>query len=347
MGISIVRVPSGADEFTELVQLHIFVEDSDWFGTFDHIQVYRSRGLSTGPYEPLTAYGWKPARIPADGGDEPTTWGPGPVVDIVGDTLSLRINEADDYDIVFTDPGPGTLTYADAISQIETATQARLRGWIDDDGALVLETLQPGTGAALRIVGGDAAPKLGLPTTEPNSLAYGLDSNIALMKGKERYVFNDLKGDSAYFYRTRFHNRSQNTASAFTQPSHGDQPLGVSAENIVCGRIQLVGLDGRPLRNMLVRVFNRFKQQLVEDKLLAGPAVDGLTNEHGTLELNLVRGVEVTVAIDGTDIVREITVPTDPDVGVFNLLDPTLGPDDYWKVRAPNVEYAQRRSLNP
>jgi hypothetical protein len=345
MGISISKTIAGGDGITDVVALNIFLEDSDWFGLFDQIEVQRSRGLSTGPFEPVTTTNWVGARLPEDGGDSPTIAVTGPIADIVDRDLQLKLNETDELEVVFTDPGPGVLTYAEAAAQIQTQSAGRLLAWVDEDAKLVIETVQPGTGAALRVVGGEAAPLLGLPTSEPDSLAFGRDAHIALIKGKERYYFIDLRGDSDYFYRTRFRNRLLNTVSQFTQPSFAAQPLGVSQENLVCGRLELVGIDGRPLANVLVRVFNRFGPQTVEGKLLAGPSVDGITTEYGTLELNLVRGAEVTVAIDGTNIVRDITVPTDASVGVFNLLDPTVGPDDYWRVKHADIEYAQRRTL--
>jgi hypothetical protein len=59
----------------------------------------------------------------------------------------------------------------------------------------------------------------------------------------------------------------------------------------------------------------------------------------------LVRGTKITVAIAGTDIVRDIDVPTDAAVSSFNLLDPTKGTNDAFKVQVPVFEYAARRSL--
>jgi hypothetical protein len=343
MGISISKTAVATDEATELVQLHIFVKEGDWFGTFDEVEVWRSRGLSTGPYEELTADSWRSARIPADAGDQVSSPPTGPSVTIVGEELQLKVNEKDDLLIIFTGVDP--LTYADCATQIQTQGAGRLRSYVDESSVLVIETSEPGTGAILRIVGGDAAPKLGLPLLEPSSLAFGRDGRIQLMKGREKYAFNDIRGNSGYFYKTRFRNRMNRSFSEFSQPSPADQSIGISGENIVCGQLQMVRLDGKPLRSQLVRVFNRYKTQQVEDRLVAGPSLEVVSDMDGKVQFFLVRGSEVTVSIDGTDIVRDIEVPTDPEVKVFNLLDPALGPDDYFKVRVPVIEYAQRRTL--
>jgi hypothetical protein len=195
------------------------------------------------------------------------------------------------------------------------------------------------------VVGGDAAPLLQLSVLEPYSLAFGKAAHLALQKGKERYTFIDLSGSSSSFYRTRFRNRDQNTVSTFTQPQVDAKPLGVSGDHVVTGRISLVGIDGRPVPGVLIRIFGKEDSFFVDGSLVAGPAIDGVTGDLGTLEVTLVRGAKVTVAIDGTPIVRDIVVPLDPSVGVFNLLDPNIGPDDFWTVRVPRLEYAQRRSL--
>jgi hypothetical protein len=343
MGISISKTTVAEDESTELVQLHIFVREEDWYGTFDEIEVWRSRGLSTGPYEELTADNWMQARLPKEGGNLPTAQPAGPSVTIVNDELQLKLNEKDELTIIFSGVDP--LTFAECAAQIQTQGAGRLRSWVDADSLLVIETTEPGTGAVLRVLGGDAAPKLLLPTTEPDSLAFGRDGRIQLLKGREKYTFNDIRGNSSYFYRTRFHNKMLRTYSEFSQPSPADQSVGVSGENIVCGQLQMVKLDGKPLRSQLVRVFNRYKTQQVENRLVAGPSLEQLSDMDGKVQFFLVRGSQVTISIDGTDIVRDIEVPSDPAVEVFNLLDPNLGPDDYFKVRVPRIEYAQRRSL--
>lgn len=345
MSISIARLGQGTGEESELVQINLSVSDSDWLGTFDQIEVQRSKGESTGPYESLTAGTWSGARLPAYGQDAPSTPVTGARIDAVGRDLQLRLNELEDFTVVFTDPGAGTLTLSEAAGQIQAQLAARVRSWVDGEGVLVLETTQPGTGAALRILGGDAVPVLGLSSVEPESIAYGKDGYISLVVGRESYSFLDLQGSSTYFYRTRFRSSTYNTASAYTQPSSAAQPIGVNSTSLVTGRVTLVGIDGRPLPGVLVRIFSKQTPKVVDGMLVAGTTLDGLTDDSGSLEFNLVRGLEVTVTVDGTEIVRDVTVPIDATIGVFNLFDPNLGPNDYWTVAVPQLVYAPRRSL--
>lgn len=343
MSVSIVRPENVSTEDVQLVQLHIFVVREDWEGDFDQIEVWRSRTSSSGPYDELTADRWRYPRIPASAGDQPATPVTGREVVVVGETLSLQLNERDDLTVVLTGVDP--LTLAESAAQIVTAGATRLRSYIDEDGILVVESTEPGTGAALRVVGGDAAPILGLPTTEPDSVAYGRDPRITLVQGQEEYLFTDIRGAEGYFYKTRFRNASSGTFSEFSQPFPVGQALGVSASNVVCGRLDLVQSDGKPLQNAEVQVYSSYRGQLVEEKLVAGPQQNKLTDRAGRAEFFLVRGMQMTVVIMGTDITREVSVPTDESIKVFNLLDPSVSVEDVFTVQVPRIVTAERRSL--
>lgn len=344
MSVSITLEALGGDSASELVQLHVWAQDPDWAGLFDAIEVERSRGLSTGPFEPLTEATWESARLPVLGGEPASVPPVGPALDIVGDTLDLLVNETDAYSVLFTDPGAGTLTLSEAASQI-TATIPALSAWVDASAQLVLATKEVGTGASLRILGGDAAPKLGLAVEEPSSLAYGYAARMALIPGKELYTFTDLRGSSAFFYRTRFINSYTGAVSGYTQPRPPAKGEGLSPEHLVRGQVSLVDLSGRPLRGAQVNVYTCPGLWERQGKLIARSRLHGITGTDGIASFMLVRGVPVEVVIDGTSLVRQIQVPTDSSISVFNLLDPEIGPDDYFRVRHPHVEYAYKRSI--
>jgi len=343
MAVSIVRPVNLSSEELQLVELHIFVVDEDWVGDFDQIEVWRSKTTSSGPYEELTAETWRYARLPHGAGDIPSTPVTGADVIVVGSDLQLRLNERDDLTILFTGTDPLTLTQV--ASQIVAGGLTRVNSYVDEDGLLVIETTEPGTGALLRIVGGEATGILGLPTEEPESLANGRDPRITLMQGTSEYIFSDIRGSEGYYYKTRFRNSFSQAVSEFSQPFPVGQALGLSAARVVCGRLDLVAQDGKPLRNVEVHVFNGHRGQIVDDKLVAGPVQSQLSDRSGRVEFHLVRGMRATVTIMGTDITRDIEVPSDENVKVFNLLDPTVSVEDVFTVQVPNIVYAQRRSL--
>lgn len=331
---------------TELVQLQILVEESDWITLFDRIEVWRSRDGLLGPFEELTADSWSPARVPALGGDEPSTPVSGGSVVVVGKTLEFRLNEDEDTDITVTLTGTDPLTLSDVASQIIAQSDTKLHSYVDEDANLIVETTEPGTRAILRVLETDGAVIVGLPVEEPESLSYGRDARIPLLVGTTRYSFSDIRGSTTYYYKTRFQNRNTGAYSEFSPPFSVSQATGVSSSSTVCGQLDLIGLDGRPLANRAVTVYNKFRADQVEGKLIAGGPVVHVTDNNGHVEFTLVRGSLITVAISGTNIVRDIEVPTDSSVSIFNLLDPTVSPtDDVWVVNTPNIIYAERRSL--
>jgi hypothetical protein len=111
------------------------------------------------------------------------------------------------------------------------------------------------------------------------------------------------------------------------------------------GYVDLTDMDGAPLEAREVRLYSRFNGQLSNGRVVAGYSKNALTDANGHVEFILVRGLPLTAAIAGTNLVRDLVVPEDPTVTSFNLLDPALGKNDVFKVQVPNIPYATRRSL--
>jgi hypothetical protein len=186
---------------------------------------------------------------------------------------------------------------------------------------------------------------LGLPTTTPDSLAYGHDARIPLVHGQQLYTFIDLHGSSENFYKTRFRNSQTDSLSEFSAPFSVKVTVGVSPSKLIRGVVDLVDASGIPLANREVLVHNNYDGEMVDGMNVAGSVKGRLTDAQGHVEFMLVRGMSVTVAIHGTSLVRDITVPTDPALACFNLLDPAIGTDDVFRVQVPELDYAVRRSF--
>lgn len=323
-----------------LVRLDIRVDPASWQDKFDVLEVWRSRMTEDGPFEELTAQSYMPARVPAAGADAPISPETGPLVNLVGLELDLLVDETKPLAIVFSGVNP--ITYALAAAQIALSSQNLLQSWVAN-GRLVMETKRAGIGASLRIKGGDAAPLLRLATEEPLSVSTGRDIRIPLVPGVERYSFDDPNGHKDYVYKTRFRNRSTGAISELSRPVTRD--VGVDPASVVRGWVRLADVAGRPLGNYRVLVDNQFNGTVADGFMIAGGAQSGLTNNDGYIEFLLVRGLSVTVSIAGTSLFRDITVPTDPAVEAFNMMDPTLGKDDLFQVQTPALDFMARRSL--
>lgn len=325
----------------QALQLDIFVDATAWEEQFDSLEVWRSRLTSGGPYEELTGDGWAPASLPAPA-TAPSPSQTGPSAYLVGKTLSLLVGEKTRIDVVFTGSDP--TTFASAAAQIAAQSNGLLSAFVLGSG-LYIQTRQPGAGATLRVLGGDPAPLLRLDTREPGSVAFGTDARIPLIHGVGKYVYTDTNGDRDYWYRTRLFNTRTRSTSNFSSPFQGRTLANLGSPRLVRAFVDVVDARGIAIAGVPVLLFNRFAGTQVDGKTMVGGANNGLTDDNGHFELLLVRGTEVTCAIGGTDIARDITVPIDPGVEMFNLLDPAYGKNDVFTVRVPDLKYAVRRSL--
>ena len=325
-------------------RLEIAAREVDWAGSFDVLEVWRSRDTPSGPYEELTADLYRPARIPKNAADPPTVPVVGTLVTLTGKVLSLLLYETERCDITFLGADP--LSYGSAASQITSKSAGRLNSYVTDEGILVIETRTPGTGASLRVLESEAAPLLRLATEEPESLSYGNDARIQLVNGQEVYSFTDQLGSGLYFYKTRFRSSTTMVVSAFSEAFSVGYAVTIDQQFLAYGQLDLVGLDGVPIKGQQVRVHNTFRGATVDNRLVAGSDLIRRTDLDGHVEFQLVRGQRVSVAIMGTDLVRDITVPTNPEIKRFNLLDPAVSVgEDTFKVQIPQIVYAERRTL--
>jgi len=337
-----VSAEPGAGE--QQVLLRVVTSLDEFEGQYDVLEVWRSRDTEGGPYEELTAETYQHPRLPPGALDAPAVPVVGQLVNIVGDTLSLRLDEEEDIDITFVGADP--LSYSDVALQIWMQSLGRVASYVDDNGALVLQYGIPGPGSSLRVLECDAAPKLGLDTVEPGSVDYGNDARIALVMGQTGYSFTDPLGSSEFYYKVRFRNLSTGGLSAFSNVAGPATPLGVSVDSLAIGELDLVTAQGAPLAGQEVRIYSQFNGTIVEGKVMVGSDIVLRTDIKGHVEAKLVRGNRYSVAVHGTDLVRDLVVPADTTVERFNLLDPdvTTG-EDVFSVQVPNLVYAERRSL--
>lgn len=335
MSVSVLSIATAS-----LLLLDIRVEDTDWVGTYDTLEVHRSVLGEGGPYVELSAGTWLQAILPSNAFGPSLL--PGPSVNIVGLGLQLRVNEQFDVSLVFTGVNP--LTTSAVATQITTGSSGHVSAFVDIKGKLIIESLPVGGLASLRVVGGDAAPLLGLPTTEPDSLAFGNDPRIPLIQGTNAYVFKDYYSDPSYFYKTRFSNRALGLKSAFSNAFSANRRMGVDPSQIAIGFVKLAGLDGRPAAKQEVTVFNTFLAKAAGGfTVLGGPQLF-LTDMNGYVEFPLIRGVSFDVGIGGTALTRHVTTPMDPTILKFDVLDPAYGVDDNFSVQRADIPYAIRTS---
>ena len=326
-------------ETPQALQLDIYVDPASWEGQFDSLEVWRSNMTDGGPYVQLTGPAWAPASIPGPA-SRPATPVVGPGVTLLGLTLTIQVGKVT---IAITFAGPNPVTLENAANQIQAASNGLLSSFVVGT-QLYVQTTQSGTGASFTIVSGTGAPILGLPFRPPENTAMGVDARIPLVLGTTNYCYTDLSGSPNYFYKTRFYNTLTEAASDFSIPFRGEFLSGVTFPNLVRATVDLVDGRGVARANVPVLLFNRFNGTQVQGKTMIGGQTNGMTDKNGHFETLLVRGTQTTVAIGGTNLVRDIDVPTSSSVQSFDLLDPTYGSNDLFNVQVPQLQYAVRRS---
>lgn len=323
------------------VTLELYVEEDDWVGTFDQLEVWRSRATAGGPYEELTGADWGTARLPYGADDAPTTPLAGPLVNVVGQTLELLFRDKDAFSILITGTNP--LTLGAVAAQITAAGRRLVRAYVTQRDGLVLETYAYGTYASIRVTGGDAPAALGLAT---NVQAFGNDARLPLAHGQEKYTYVDGFGSDTYWYKIRFRNRLLGTTGEFTPPFQTGAGTLISATSIVVGYLDLTDLEGKPIANREVLVSRGAAATVIEGALVGDRDEVRRTDLDGHVSFSLIRDQPITLAIMGTNVVVSVLPPSDPSVNRFNLLDTTyIQQDDYFKARVANLPFAARRSL--
>ena len=108
-----------------------------------------------------------------------------------------------------------------------------------------------------------------------------------------------------------------NGASA-SPPWDAGSPL--DSDDLCTVSASFVDMEGLALKNVKVRVQNRFVPSIRSAKAVVGDDLVKEANSAGTVSFNLVREAQVTITIIGTGITRQVTVPDAATANLVTLL---------------------------
>ena len=249
-----------------------------------------------------------------------------------GKLLKLSINGAADVSILFSALTPNW-TPAQVVNRINEVVP----GLASLDGMMVKLT-SPTTGrvSSLLVTYNDAWD-LELP---PGTLSYGTDPRPTFVLNQLIYPFSDVAGHSEDRYKWRFSANGVNPVSEFSARIFGNtNPPGAAPVSVATAFF--VGLDGRAQKRRIVVVSAN------TPSTVSGVAVGNElpvvvdSDDLGFLQLPLVQGVTVRVAIEGTTYVREFVVPA---TASFDLLQVMAAAPDPFTIQVP-APFLIRRSL--
>jgi hypothetical protein len=249
-----------------------------------------------------------------------------------GKLLSLSINGAAEVSIPFAS-SPVQWTSAQVVNRINEVVP----GLASLDGTKVKMT-SPTTGrvSSLKVTYNDAS-ELGLPA---GTLVFGTDARPTLTMGQLIYTYTDVAGRSDNRYKWRFSLNGANPISEFSERVFGSAPP-LSGIPVSVGTALFVGLDGKPQKRRIVVVSDR------PPASISGAAVGNElplivdSDDSGFLQVPLVQGAVVRVAIEGTAYVREFTVPATDS---FDLLSVMASAPDPFTIQVP-APFLIRRNL--
>lgn len=308
--------------------LEITVADiADVIAQFDQIQVWRSDNGVDGDYQEITGAVLAGASI--TGTEE------GPFT-VDGLTFEVDINGLGTQLITFDTTDP--ITAANLATLMSTLLVGATVADVSD--TLRITNDETGTDSTLEIIDGTALDELGF---EEGDLDVGSVARVALVGGTSTYSFTDESGLAASYYRVRFFNSATSDVSAFQPPFQATAETLIGSGSLISGFIDLADLDGTPLVGREVTVYYKYVPPLVSGTVgIMGREVVLTTDADGHAASLLVHGAVVDVAIIGTNIVREITVPSSGSS--FNLMTAVATADDVFQIHTPDIPAAVRRA---
>lgn len=295
-------------------------------GLFDKIRYFRSTAGIGGPYIAITADSAEAASI---------TGSNSAPFNINGQTLTLKVDGGAEQTVTFISPNP--LNVDQAIAEIDDQTTGLTP--TESGGAVILTSDTTGTSSILEIVGGTALSELGFSAGS----AGGKDADVILAGGTSEYEYDDQNGLSTNYYQSQYVNSSTGAVSSLSDPVQGSVSALVPTANLITAKIDLADVDGAPLVDIVVSLYNIYVPPLVVSDIgVLGKNIEMVTDSVGHAETTLLKGAVVDVAIAGTEIIRRITVPSTGTE--FNLMDEIAAADDLFQIQTPDIPAAVRRS---
>lgn len=156
------------------------------------------------------------------------------------------------------------------------------------------------------------------------TVVHGTDARLVMVTSTLLYQYTDIQGLSSYKYKWRFSVNGSPPISEFSRSVNGSDPPLIGSGNLSVMTAKFVDIEGRPKKTSIIVAPDGASPQV-----LAGYAVGGTeqkvyeSDAQGFLAVVLVRGTILRVAIEGTPLVRVITVPNTTTFDLLSILAST------------------------
>lgn len=301
-----------------------FFSEGEWSNRFNCYGVWRSRFGEEGPYEALNALaGYTRAGFQIPVKDN---------YDVGGLELELLVNRVHEVTVLFSGTTPAAVAAA-----FNSAMPSVLEAQVLPDGGVLVETVEVGHAATILATNSDAWVRL----FQTKTYFYGFSAYPALVPGVESYQLVDPSAQEGWYYKTRYCHRVDGSLSEFSAAVPAGANVGVDPSELIKGEVCVIDPQGRPIQNVMILLD---VQADPANPNMLPTQIQRLTDVSGYASILVRRGVTAVVSVAGTNMSREILVPSTGDV--FDLMDPSLStqPDAYM-VQVPDVRVGERRSM--
>lgn len=148
-------------------------------------------------------------------------------------------------------------------------------------------------------------------------IEYGLAVRLFLISGTLSYLFPDVAGTASDLYKWRYSANGSSPISDFSPVVSNQTAPGISAGSLSVGTAKFYGADGKPKKTRILVVTDSVPQGLSGVFVVRDQPIPIDSGDDGFLQLTVIRGAKIRVAIEGTAYVREFVVP---DAASFDLL---------------------------
>lgn len=208
---------------------------------------------------------------------------------------------------------------------------------VGSSGEVVVTSPTAGTVGSVVLTDSCYVEPLGFSAEE----VYGTDVRIQIVSGVPIYFYYDPNPTPDARYKWRFSANGLKPKSSFSkQTSDVQSRLGIDPSNLAVGTALFTSVDGR-IASTSILVTARSFQRTGTISIMGDQVKTFVTDEYGFVMVPLIRGAKVVVGLEGTAIVREITVPAVP---VFDLLQAIADVQDQFTVQT-TTPLLTRRSL--
>lgn len=249
-----------------------------------------------------------------------------------GKLLKLKVNGGSEQSISFST----TLDYWTP-AQVATRINEVVAGLATVvSGSVVLTSPTTGRTSSLEITYNDAHD-LGFVAGQKT---FGKAARVTLVGGTLIYTFTDPAGESDDRYKWRFSANGVNPISEFSERVFGSTPP-IDPALVSIATATFLSLGGVPIKTSII-IATELAPTLISGYVVGvdQPLVVE-SDAQGFLQVPLMRGATIRVAIEGTTLIREITVP---DVASFDLLTALAAAPDPYTVQTP-LPFLIRRSV--